>query len=317
MEFKVPVEYKSVRLDLFISKRLNNLGRRQIKSLIQQGHVHVNQRPLLKPGFLLRVDDLISIADEFTEPTSASRLMGADHKLQVLYEDEYLLAVFKPRAMHSVRLKPSDGLTLADSIAAYCPEALSASADEREAGLVQRLDYYTSGVILAAKSEELWQTLHQMLKCEQINKHYYALVEGHVPASVQFIDQPIKLTRGEKKVKLDLEGEMAETSIIYARPIESAALKSSLVKVAAKRARRHQIRAHLSYLSNPLIGDMLYDSNYNLEQLCLSGINLSEEGFYLHAESVEFKHPISGESLSIVAIDKTLTFLKGETRWEN
>ena len=233
--------------------------------------------------------------------------------LPVLYEDEKLLALSKLRGMASVRLRESDPLTVSDLVTKYCKNCRNASPDEREGGLVQRLDFWTSGAILAAKDQETWNALHAMLKQEKVKKTYLALVQG-IPTSKHFtINAPFSLSKGKKIVKLakarDKKSLSAHTDIevVYKKTGRSP---WSIVRATMSRGRRHQVRAHLASVGHPLVGDEQYGSTFQLDKV-LPEVG---DGFLLHAETILLKHPYSGKKLAISAPSREFENLVGERK---
>jgi 23S rRNA-/tRNA-specific pseudouridylate synthase len=220
--------------------------------------------------------------------------------ISILHEDDSLLVISKPRAMHSITLRDTDPLTVADCIACYYPFALKATPDPREAGLIHRLDFYTSGVMIAAKTRAVWDYLRDQLMCGQISKSYLALVEGQVEHQNFLICKEIYTPKNSKKVKVLNDystGDVTEVDLIKSFPEHNL----SLVKASAPRAKRHQIRAHLASKGHPLLGDELYGSTLKLSSFPTT--SSLTEGFYLHADSVSFTPPKTSKKLNIASKD--------------
>lgn len=222
---------------------------------------------------------------------------GGSKHASVVFEDDYILAVSKPRAMHSVRQREEDELTLADCIADICPDCLTASDDPREAGLVQRLDFFTSGLVLAAKTRGIWEALHQRLLNGRIEKTYLALIEGKLNGR-QEINTLIEQTKSGKRMKI---ARMTEDDID--QPLKKGVFEASttvtpladvkggqIVRAESERTYRHQIRLHLSHSGHPLVGDEQYGATRTLEEF-----SKGAAGFLLHAESITFQHPQTQE----------------------
>jgi 23S rRNA-/tRNA-specific pseudouridylate synthase len=219
--------------------------------------------------------------------------------ISYLYKNTEIFAVDKPAGIHSVRAGESGGSSIADLLLAEDSSLAHVGTPGTDAGLVTRLDYSTSGILLGAYSSSMWDTLHDMITRGEIEKRYVACVEGHFPehqSVTTYIGTP---HRGARKMKIyekkpskaarALEGTSDFKLISY-----DQAADCSLVEIAASPARRHQIRIHTAYLGHPLVGDSLYGSTRSLPAHYGAG-----REFFLHAHRVSFGHPSSGRSLVI------------------
>lgn len=219
--------------------------------------------------------------------------------LLFLYNDAEIFAVYKPASLHSVRIPSEGGHSLADDLLNLDPCLLHASRSELDAGLVQRLDYGTSGVILGAKNRASWDALYSALSEGLIKKSYVALIEGELKQELtvtNFIGSP---HRGAKRMKVysmppspPVRALPAQTTFRPLKYLEG--FKLTLVEAIASPARRHQVRAHAAYAGHPLIGDLLYGSKRSLGALCSQPRDL-----FLHAWKLAFKHPKTGEEVRI------------------
>ncbi len=305
------------RLDAFIAGRLPTLSRRKAGSLCDQGMVLVNGRPARR-GNRLNIGDRVTFRvpiAALSVPVESRPCLGAECLPEVLYEDSVLLAVSKPRKMHSVTLHADDPVTLADIVAAYCPECRLASPDPREGGLVQRLDYFTSGVVLAAKDRQIWELLHNQLISGEVAKTYLALVEGLTKERFK-VDLPLVSSNDGQQVRparsLTEKGALqAETSFRRIHVV-GGRRPASLVKAFGYGLRRHQIRVHLSACGHALVGDESYGAETTL------GEYLGEEhaGFFLHAATLRLRHPEDGEELTIRAFSDLEPLIKLQERKE-
>jgi 23S rRNA pseudouridine1911/1915/1917 synthase len=219
--------------------------------------------------------------------------------LSYLYNDGEIFAVYKPPGVHSVRLPSGGGESVADELLALHPGLSLSSKNPGDAGLVHRLDRDTSGVLLGATTRPVWEKLFEGVMNGAVEKSYVLLVEGEFSRDQtlsSFIGSP---NRGAKKMKVyesappdwarALYGTTSYRTLSYF-PNHDA----SLLIASASPARRHQVRLHAGHLGHPLLGDALYGSKRSLPL---------ERGpareFFLHAASVSFAHPNTGQRIVI------------------
>ena len=221
---------------------------------------------------------------------------------EIVYEDQSLIILNKPRGCHSVSLPHDDKPSIASWLVGKFPEMVSVSKKIEDGGLVNRLDFQTSGILIAAKSRDIWEELFEMLRAGQIHKSYHAIVEGHAPQN-QIVDLPLG-ARGRRSNKVRVF-ERAPKKKDRAQPARSeisllnysAKLALSLVEVRVDIGRRHQVRAHCSFAGHPLLGDSLYGATRTSAELNLTSRPLSAPDFFLHAQEVQLKHPKSQANL--------------------
>ncbi len=295
----VTKENVGARLDFFLSKEFELLSKRKAKSLCDEGKVRVNGRRS-KSGSLLREDDTIELEEALVQVRARPELVdGQGPALEVLYEDDFFLAVNKPPQMSSVVLRGDDPLTLADHLAAISPETLSASSDPRESGLVQRLDFSTSGVIFAAKTREIWEKLHFMLLSGDVAKEYIALVENKLSSDELTVNAPLRSVDGGERMLTVADGDTEDENLLDANSLIRRYAhegKAPLVLVRGNGMRRHQVRTHLAHVASPLVGDSLYGAKRQLSEF-----GIKRDGFLLHASSIRFEHPVTHKTIEVTA----------------
>jgi 23S rRNA-/tRNA-specific pseudouridylate synthase len=228
-------------------------------------------------------------------------------KIEIVFEDKYLLAFEKPAGLHTVLLAKS---ALADSLAKRIlkinPSAKNISSNPGDAGLVNRLDFETSGIVLAAKTPDIWQKFRAMFKHNKISKYYCALQEGRLPALTEFRNFIGTSGRRSQKVKVferkpaaKYRALNAESEFRLIKYLKDSDVSITDIKLIT--GRRHQIRAHAAHISKPLLGDKLYGSARNLSEIFSLG---KDRGFFLHAWKYCFAHPVSGKELIIESKSK-------------
>jgi len=210
------------------------------------------------------------------------------------------MLINKPAEIHSVKLSNSEAPSIAEILLDKNPDCSKISQRPEDAGLINRLDFETSGILIAAKKKKTWNKLRQMIQDGKIKKGYIALLEGRLPESISidnFIGSP---NRGASKVRVYKKRPYSTSRVLQAQsilaPLEYLKeIDCTIAEISAPTARRHQVRAHSASIGHPLVGDKLYGSNRELSQL------LKREGlppFFLHALWLELQHPETGELLT-------------------
>ncbi len=219
--------------------------------------------------------------------------------LNIIYEDQFLLAINKPSGLVVNRSKTWPDLTVQDLIEEYLPNFPIESESEfvSRSGVVHRIDKETSGLLLIAKDENTFLALQKSFKNREIEKTYVALVYGKFSSDLIDLDAPIKRNPHNRlKFAVVNGGKTAVTSFKKLAEYSWQGETLSLVEAKPKTGRTHQIRVHLAALNHPVVGDTLYLGNKRME--------LSRGIFnrmMLHAYSLKLKHPITQEDLFLMA----------------
>jgi 23S rRNA pseudouridine1911/1915/1917 synthase len=216
-----------------------------------------------------------------------------------VYEDEHIFVVEKPWGLHSVQVD-GGGDSLADRLLAERPQLAEASEKAGDAGLIHRLDFDTSGLLIGAKSLATWRSLHNLLQVGGIAKRYHVLLSSAVTSPQQvksFIGSPY---RGGKKVRVYMEEPKGKVRALWGEteiiPEYQDSLGNTVASVTASPARRHQVRVHSSFIGHPLVGDSLYGAKDTLASLYSE-----HRSFYLHCAFLSFTHPVRNEPLSFTS----------------
>lgn len=219
--------------------------------------------------------------------------------IDFIYRDQDIFVINKPPALHSVSIA-TNAHSLASELVKLTPELAEIHAQVGEAGLVQRLDYSTSGCILGACNVAAHSKLKDFIKQQLIKKTYIALVEQ--PPSCLEINASIGSPyRRAKKVRVYSPDKVRRRALPARTKVEilKASKNGCWVRCFTTTGRRHQIRAHLAHIGSPLVGDTLYGAKGSLAEII--GDNKTQADFILHAESLEFAHPVTGKQLKILA----------------
>jgi 23S rRNA pseudouridine1911/1915/1917 synthase len=269
------------RIDLVVGEALG-LSRARVKALFEDGVVRLNNKKA-KKGLMVAAGDALEI-DVPEAQASAAAMADTSLALAVLHEDEALVFVDKPAGIPSQPLQPGEQGTVANALVAKYPEMAAVGDDPREAGLCHRLDVETSGVLLAARTREVWEKMRAAFSEERaIEKKYLALVKGPL-ADEGTIDVPLAHA-GDHMVAGVSDGRPAITEF----SVRARRGSYALVDVKLVTGVLHQVRAHLAAVGAPIVGDSLYGG---VEE---PGLNR----FFLHAVSLGVRHPVSGDFLRV------------------
>ena len=271
------------RLDHFLQERLPQYSRSRLQEWIRQGRVQVDGAAP-KAAHLMRGSEAVSIEPAAPPPLKA---VPEDLPLDILYQDEDVIAVNKPAGMvvHSGAGNHSGTLTNA---LVHRFGKLSTLGGELRPGIVHRLDRYTSGVLLVARTDAAHRHLAEQFARRKTDKTYLALVEGQMKADQGRIDKaiirdPMRRTRMTAKLE---RGRAAVTEYRVQRRFPNA----TYLEVTIRTGRTHQIRVHLASIGHPVVGDRLY------------GAAASPLGrYFLHAHRIAFTSPSTSERITVEA----------------
>lgn len=284
-EYIVNQEEKGKRLDTYIPSVDTNITRTSAQRLIEDGNILVNGKNA-KVSYKIQENDKISV--EIPEPKQIE-LKAQDIPIEIVYEDSDIIVVNKPKGMvvHPANGNP-DG-TLVNAIMAICKDSLSGIGGEIRPGIVHRIDKDTSGLLIVAKNDNAHVKMSEQIKNHEVKKTYIALVRGVFKENEATIDMPIgRSTSDRKKMAINKNGKNAITHIKVLKRFD----KYTLLKVNIETGRTHQIRVHLSHIGYPIVGDYTYSNGKN---------EFDVVGQCLHAQKLEFKHPITQKDMCLEA----------------
>ncbi len=273
------------RLDLFITEELPEISRTAAKRLIEEEKVLVNGKKQ-KSSYKPENGDKISI--EIPQAHEVE-LKAQDIPVPVVYEDNDIIVVNKPKGMvvHPANGNP-DG-TLVNAILSMCKDSLSGIGGEIRPGIVHRLDKDTSGLLIVAKNDLAHINMSKQIQDRKVTKKYIALVRGVIAENEATIDLPIaRSTKDRKKMAVDPKGKNAVTHFKVLKRYDNY----TLLELKIDTGRTHQIRVHMSYIGHPVVGDEVYSNGKN---------EFGVQGQMLHARYLQFKHPITKKELSLEA----------------
>lgn len=275
---------KKVRCDIFLSEKISNLSRTSIQKLIKEKFVFVNGKNI-KPNIILDIGDEISIS---IPEKKEIKLVAEEIDLDIVYEDDYIIIINKPRNMVVHPAAGNEEHTLVNALLNHCK--LSMINSERP-GIVHRLDKDTTGLIICAKDDETHLKLVDMFSKRDISKKYLAICNGSFSKESGFIDKPIGRDEKDRK-KMSVKSKSGKEALTEYNILTSN-LKYSLVDVTLHTGRTHQIRVHFSSLNHPIVGDDTYGNKNE---------KIKANGQMLHSYYLEFSHPITKENLSFTVL---------------
>ena len=285
-ELLVPQQSAGTRLDAFVSASLEEVSRAQAQTLISEGNVTVNGAAVSKSRSV-NVNDLVVV--NLPEP-QVLEAVAQDIPLDIVYEDDDLLVVNKPKGMvvHPAPGNP-DG-TLVNALLWHCAGRLSSINGVIRPGIVHRIDKDTSGLLLVAKNDRTHVALAEMIKTHDFYREYRAVVTGHMKSPTGVIDLPIGRSPSDRKKQavcgLNPREALTRYEVLRSFP------RFDECRFVLETGRTHQIRVHAAAVGHPVAGDVVYGGEKNAFGL---------QGQCLHAMKLGFRHPATGEDMMFEA----------------
>ena len=286
------------RLDKYLHGRLGRFSRTALQRLIKEGNVQVDGR-VVKPSYEIHGGEVI---EALVRPEQPQEIQGEDIPLEIIWEDEHLIALNKQAG---IVVHPARGIgsgTLVNALVHYS-ESLSAGSAKFRPGIVHRLDKDTTGVMLVAKNDEAHWRMAKQFELRTVKKTYVAVAEREMELLADVIDLPLGMhpVFRDRCAVRTVSGKPAQTFYEVLEKFRGY----SLLALKPRTGRTHQLRVHLSYLKHPLVGDRIYGGSL-VSVADLSGDrSLAScpiiDRQALHAWKIEFRHPISGKDMHLEA----------------
>lgn len=294
----VSPEQEGQRIDVLTAESLDDLTRSGAQKLLENGHVLVNGKTAGK-ALRVKAGDILDIHIPAPQTVSAE---AQDIPLSIVYEDDDLLVVDKPKGMvvHPAPGNP-DG-TLVNALLFHCGDSLSGINGELRPGIVHRIDKDTSGLLVVAKNDAAHTDLQRQIQEHSFTREYRAVVHGNVKEDTGTIDAPIGRNPKDRK-KMAVTTQHSREAVTHYEVLERFG-NYTYLKCVLETGRTHQIRVHMAYKGHPVAGDPVYGPSNTPKSL---------QGQCLHAGLIGFTHPRTGEYLEFSSeLPETFTkFLRG------
>ena len=279
-EFIVEPETAGQRIDRFLSGEDTGLSRSALQALVADGHVLCNGK-LVAKSLKLKAGDTILLEIPDAKPIEA---VPQDIPLDIVYEDEHLLVVNKPKGMvvHPAPGNP-DG-TLVNALLWHCKGSLSGIGGEIRPGIVHRIDKDTSGLLVAAKNDFAHLALSAQLAAHTMARTYAAVVCGNLREAAGTVDAPIGRHPTDRK-RMAVTQKNARRAVTHWSVI-ARYNGYTHIRCELETGRTHQIRVHMAHIGHPLLGDLVYGHKRPEKGL---------SGQCLHARALRFIHPRTGK----------------------
>ena len=273
---KIIVEESNIRLDSYLSKELD-ISRSKVQKLIKENKITVNKK-VEKESYKIKENDIIEVNDKLDFSINVE---AEDIKLDIVYEDDYLMVINKKSGMV---VHPAPGNYNHTLVNALLYHFGIKNTSNMRPGIVHRLDKDTSGLMLVSKDEKTLELLSNMIKNKDVKRNYLAIVDGVISPDTATIDAPIGRDKNnrEKMAITDVNSKEAITHIKVLKRYK----KNTLLLCSLETGRTHQIRVHLAYINHPVVNDPIYNKKKS-----------TSFGQMLHSTSIEFIHPITKENL--------------------
>ena len=275
------------RIDRYLSEEMEDRSRSYIQKLIKDQYVIVNQKPV-KANYRLSLGDMVEITlPEAKEPD----IIPENIPLDILYEDQDIIIVNKPKQMV---VHPAPGHysgTLVNALMYHCGQELSGINGTMRPGIVHRIDMDTTGSLIVCKNDMAHQSLSEQLKIHSIKRVYVAIVHGNIKEDNGTVNSPIGRHPTERK-KMSIHTKNGRNAITHYKVLERFG-EYTYIQCELETGRTHQIRVHMASIGHPLVGDQVYGPRKcPFPKL---------QGQTLHAKTLGIIHPRTGEYLEINA----------------
>lgn len=278
LKLYVSDETAGLRIDKWLSENIDELSRASVQKLLKEGNILINSGAVSK-NYKLRKNDVIDI--NIPDPVILD-VLPQDIPIDIVYEDDDLLVVNKPKGMVVHPAAGNYDNTLVNALLYHCKGRLSGINGVIRPGIVHRIDKYTSGLLIAAKNDNAHKHLAEQIKNHSFTREYYGIVCGRIKEHENTVNAPIGRHKYDRK-KMTVTDKNSKNAVTHYKVLKEFE-KYTLLKFRLETGRTHQIRVHMSYIGHPILGDDVYGKPFK-------GI----DGQCLHAKKIGFIHPSTGE----------------------
>lgn len=286
LTFTIKQEESSVRIDRYLAEQCPEFSRSYLQKLLKEQKVTADGRPV-KANYKIQSGAEIQVEIPDMEVPD---IRPEDIPLDILYEDEHLLVVNKPKGMV---VHPAAGHTegtLVNAVMAHCGDNLSGINGVLRPGIVHRIDKDTTGALVICKEDAVHRDLAEQLKEHSIKRRYRAIVQGNLKEDEGTIEGPIGRHPTDRK-KMAINYKNGKDAVTHYKVLERFG-QYTYIECRLETGRTHQIRVHMTSIGHPLLGDTVYGSSKNPFHL---------QGQTLHAMILGFRHPVTGEYIEFEA----------------
>ena len=284
--FTADIEHEHQRIDRYLTEMLPEQSRSFFQKLIRDGFVMVN-RIIVKVNYRLKTGDVIEIDIPDAVPTE---IVPENIPLDILYEDDDLLIVNKPKGMVVHPAVGHSTGTLVNAIMYHCQGNLSGINGEIRPGIVHRIDKDTTGSLIICKNDEAHRNIAEQIKEHSVTRRYVGVVAGTFSEESGTVEGAIGRHPNDRK-RMTINEKNGKPAVTHYRVLQT--LKgASFMEFELETGRTHQIRVHMASISHPLLGDTVYGNSKNPYKL---------QGQALHARTIGFIHPTTGEYIEVSA----------------
>lgn len=289
LQYEVTAEEDGLRLDQYIAGRCMDLSRSYIQKLIKESRVTINKSIQTKTKTAVQESDIVNVS--LPDPKELE-IKPQDIPLDILYEDNDVLVVNKPKGMV---VHPAPGHyedTLVNAVLYHCRDNLSGINGVLRPGIVHRIDKDTTGALIVCKNDKAHQKIADQLRAHTITRSYRAIVYNNFSEDEGMINAPIGRHPTNRKKRMVTEKNSKE-AITHYKVLDHLNHKFNYIECRLETGRTHQIRVHMSHIGHPLLGDEVYGPvNSKFKNL---------QGQTLHAATIGFIHPTTEEYMEFSA----------------
>ena len=289
LQYEVTAEEDGLRLDQYIAGRCMDLSRSYIQKLIKESRVTINKNIQTKTKTAVQESDIVNVSLPVPKELE---IKPQDIPLDILYEDNDVLVVNKPKGMV---VHPAPGHyedTLVNAVLYHCRDNLSGINGVLRPGIVHRIDKDTTGALIVCNNDKAHQKIADQLRAHTITRSYRAIVYNNFSEDEGMINAPIGRHPTNRKKRMVTEKNSKE-AITHYKVLDHLNHKFNYIECRLETGRTHQIRVHMSHIGHPLLGDEVYGPvNSKFKNL---------QGQTLHAATIGFIHPTTEEYMEFSA----------------